>query len=117
MTAQAIDIWCLCSHQSSTEAASSAACARTRQSCRRAAAHCFQFNDSASRTQPARRGRSSPYGNFAHLQVTATGRCSQTSTHSADISSAMRKGLMRTALWVEPTAGTTTSKACSDRSQ
>src|SRR5260370_40925031 len=44
-------------------------------------------------------------------------RCSHTSTHSADVSSAIREGVMRTALWVEPAAGTTTSNAFSDTSQ
>ncbi len=41
----------------------------------------------------------------------------QTSTHSAAVRSAMRCGGMRTALLVEPAAGTTTSKACSEMSQ
>ena len=42
---------------------------------------------------------------------------SQTSTHSADVSSARRAGAMRTALWVEPAAGTTMSNAFSETSQ
>ena len=41
----------------------------------------------------------------------------QTSTHSAPISSAMRAGLMRSALLVEPAAGTTSLKALSETSQ
>ena len=41
----------------------------------------------------------------------------QTSTHSAAVSSAIRDGAMRTALWVEPAAGTTSSNAFSDTSQ
>jgi hypothetical protein len=41
----------------------------------------------------------------------------QTSTHSAATSSAIRDGAIRTALWVEPAAGTTSSNAFSDTSQ
>ena len=42
---------------------------------------------------------------------------SQTSTHSAAVSSAIREGAMRTALWVEPAAGTTSSNALRETSQ
>jgi len=42
---------------------------------------------------------------------------SHTSTHSAAVSSAIRAGVIRTALWVEPAAGTTSSNALSDTSQ
>ena len=47
----------------------------------------------------------------------ALARTSQTSTHSAAVSSAIRDGVIRTALWVEPAAGTTSSNAFSDTSQ
>jgi hypothetical protein len=40
-----------------------------------------------------------------------------TSTHSAAVNSAIRAGVIRTALWVEPAAGTTSSNAFSDTSQ
>ena len=40
-----------------------------------------------------------------------TSAASHTSIHSADVSSAIRAGAMRTALWVEPAAGTTSSNA------
>ena len=40
-----------------------------------------------------------------------------TSIHSARCSSAIRAGAMRTALWVEPAAGTTSSNALSETSQ
>lgn len=41
----------------------------------------------------------------------------QTSTHLASTSSAMRIGSMRTALWIEPAAGTTSSKSFNEISQ
>jgi hypothetical protein len=41
----------------------------------------------------------------------------QTSTHSAATSSAIRDGAMRTALWIEPAAGTTSANAFSEISQ
>ena len=44
-------------------------------------------------------------------------KASQTSTHSALTSSAIRAGLMRRAEWVEPAAGTTSSNALSETSQ
>ena len=42
---------------------------------------------------------------------------SLTSTHSAPVSSAMRAGEIRTALLIDPAAGTTSPKAFSDMSQ
>ena len=56
----------------------------------------------ADRAKPLRR----PIGQNAQLRVIW-----QTSTHSAPVSSAIRIGVMRTALWVEPAAGTTSSNA------
>ena len=40
-----------------------------------------------------------------------------TSTHSAATSSAIREGAIRTALWIEPAAGTTSSNALREMSQ
>ena len=51
------------------------------------------------------------------MNEACTSLASQTSTHSADVSSAIRSGAMRTALWVEPAAGTTMSNAFSETSQ
>ena len=53
----------------------------------------------------------------ANRVVPRYGRASQTSIHSAATSSAMRDGAMRTALWIEPAAGTTSSNAVSETSQ
>jgi hypothetical protein len=44
-------------------------------------------------------------------------RSSHTSTHSAATNSAIRDGAMRTALWTDPAAGTTSSNAFNDTSQ
>lgn len=41
----------------------------------------------------------------------------QTSTHSAATSSAIRDGAIRTALWIEPAAGTTSSNSFNEISQ
>lgn len=43
--------------------------------------------------------------------------CWHTSTHSAFTSSAIRIGAIRTALWIEPAAGTTSSNSRSETSQ
>ena len=60
------------------------------------------IDDLATANRPARR---------------SYGRSSQTSTHSAATSSAIRAGAIRTALWIEPAAGTTSSNAFRDTSQ
>jgi hypothetical protein len=63
--------------------------------------------------------------NLSHLRIKRCGPSSarhhagpwHTSTHSAAVSSAIRAGVIRTALWVEPAAGTTSSNAFNDTSQ
>ena len=57
-----------------------------------------------------------PAADGKSAQGASAGVCA-TSTHSASVSSAIRIGSIRSALWVEPAAGITSSKALSETSQ
>ncbi len=89
----------------------------------------FESSNSLPQSQgvapPRARAVPAPNGRMARRRrVLATmmmneahGLTSQTSTHSANVSCARRSGAMRTALWVEPAAGTTMSNAFIETSQ